>query len=262
MSIKNPGSAIGEGIGNCLEIASNNFIREIITYENFFLVEKGPINQKTGKPKKLLLKDQHGNSYNIDAVITDKECKPIILLEYKYIRYKKHNRDKGSWLCTAHSGIRKNYPSIRSSIAILAGNWSESSLKMIKSHQINVFLIPFETVSKILKTKGIVFDWEEKERNIAIRAWQQFSQLSEDDKTQIGNEMIKSIKKPLEEKIRSILNEKTEREFTKMIIEVHTNLGEVKTIEINNPLKLQKILKDSDLEYTFIFKRKDSPSIC
>lgn len=72
-------------------------------------------------------------------------------MEYKYIRYKKHNRDKGSWVCTAHNAIRRRYNSIRSSIAILAGSWSGSSVAMMKSQDINIFIIPFDKITTLLK---------------------------------------------------------------------------------------------------------------
>lgn len=59
------------------------------------------IQKPTNVQKKLLLYDNYGNDYNIDGVITDESMRPIILFESKDIRYKKHNRDKGSWICNA-----------------------------------------------------------------------------------------------------------------------------------------------------------------
>lgn len=102
-------------------------------------------------------------AYNIDATITNKELQPIILLEYKYLRYTKHNRDKGSWVCTAHDGVRRRYRSVRSSIAILAGRWSGTSIAMMKSHDITIFLIPFEILAATLSKYNIEFNWEESE---------------------------------------------------------------------------------------------------
>lgn len=42
--------------------------------------------------------DQFGTEYKIDAVIANHAMQPIILFESKYLRYTKHNRDKGSWI--------------------------------------------------------------------------------------------------------------------------------------------------------------------
>ena len=77
----------------------------------------------TIKPRKM--KNGTGNVYQIDAVIFDKDSNPLIIIDPKYIRYAKHNRDKGSWLCVAHYNLRKTFPTIRKSISSLAGRWSK-----------------------------------------------------------------------------------------------------------------------------------------
>lgn len=127
-NVRNPGSALGETIGAYLELALNKYLSELVREYSCHLVTKGRLNPKAKKDTKLLLHDNFGTAYNIDGVIANESMQPLILLEYKYIRCKKHNRDKGSWLCKAHSAIRKRYHSVRSSIAILAGSWSSSSV--------------------------------------------------------------------------------------------------------------------------------------
>lgn len=71
------------------------------------------------------LRDAHDTPYSIDAVIYDDKTRPIILIDTKYIRYKKHNRDKASWVCTAHSLLRKHHKTLRKSIVVLGGQWSQ-----------------------------------------------------------------------------------------------------------------------------------------
>ena len=165
--IQNPGSALGEAIGANMEMALNRYLSELVAKYDCHLISKGKVNPKTGKHTKLLLFDNFGTNYNIDSVITNESMQPLILVEYKYIRYKKHNRDKGSWLCTAHNAVRRRYNSVRSSIAILAGSWSGTSLAMMKSHDINLFVIPFQKITELLKVYDIKFDWGEKERDVA-----------------------------------------------------------------------------------------------
>ena len=176
--VTNGGSAIGEAIGSYMESVVQEYIADFLEdYQCHFLKETGrnPLTNK--ESKKLLLYDQFGNAYNIDGVITNESMQPLVLLESKYIRYKKHNRDKGSWICNAHSAIRKRYPSIRASIAVLAGSWSSSSLAMIESYGVNVFLIPFNYISSLLARKGINFEWAENDYDSALKAWNQYSCL-------------------------------------------------------------------------------------
>jgi hypothetical protein len=114
MPVSNHGSALGEAIGNIIENALNNSIRGITESLGYIYVTKGLKNRTTGKETKLVLYDEYGVDYSIDSVIANDKLQPLILLESKYIRYKKHNRDKGSWVCTAHQSLRRRYSSVRS----------------------------------------------------------------------------------------------------------------------------------------------------
>lgn len=233
-SIQNPGSALGEAIGAQMETALNSYLGELVDKYKCRLISKGKVNVKTNKETKLLLYDNFGTAYNMDAVVTNEEMQPLILVEYKYIRYKKHNRDKGSWLCTAHNAVRRRYNSIRSSIAILAGSWSMSSRAMMRSHDINLFIIPFETITALLKKHHIKFDWGEKDREIAVESWGKYRHLTDKQKRKIAEEMIAEIKPDLETSIEKILDNSTKREVERVSLEIHTNIGEVKRFEFNS----------------------------
>jgi hypothetical protein len=227
MAIENPGSAIGEAIGAEMEKALNLFLSELVGNNGYHYICKSPTPGK----KKLLMYDLFKTAYNIDAVITNESMQPLILVESKYLRYKKHNRDKGSWICTAHPAIRRNYNSIRSSIAVLAGNWRGTSLTMIKSYGINIFLIPFDRICSLLLKRGIAFDWEEKDRNAANAAWELYCQLTSNEKEEIGKDMINDIKLELQNLVVSILDNELKRDIEKVVIELYSNLGEVKVYE-------------------------------
>jgi hypothetical protein len=149
--VSNSGSAIGEAVGACMEKALENLLINIADkYQYHYITSGVKLTQSGKKAKKLLMSDNFGNQYDIDGIIANQSLQPLILFESKYLRYKKHNRDKGSWICMAHSAVRKRYHSIRSSIAILAGSWSQSSLTMMRSYDITIFIIPFELICQIL----------------------------------------------------------------------------------------------------------------
>ena len=202
--------------------------------------------------KKLLMYDSFGTAYNLDSVIANQSMQPIILVESKYIRYKKHNRDKGSWLCTAHPAIRKRYQSVRSSIAVLAGSWSSSSLAMMKSFDINIFLIPFDRICDFLSQHGITFDWDEKDRVAAQRAWKQYSNLSSHKQYAIGERMVSLIKKDLKRLILSILDDSVVRNIDKVTVELHSNIGEVKVQEFSNVQEAIEFLNSEELNAVFL----------
>lgn len=250
--IQNPGSALGESIGAEMENALNNFLTQLVESRGYHFLSKSPAKNKNGSPKKLLMYDKFGTAYNIDAVIANESMQPIILIESKYIRYKKHNRDKGSWVCTAHPAVRRRYDSIRSSIAVLAGNWSSTSLAMMKSFDINIFLVPFSRICDLLANYEIDFNWGEKDRDTAKDAWQRYSALTDDQKYQIGVEMVKVVKSELEHLVLSILDDTIEREISRITIELHSNLGEVKAYEFPTVEQAIGFLNETELKEAFI----------
>lgn len=172
--VTNGGSAIGEAIGDLLEEQVHKTFKEIEENNHvYFLTRYG--KTKAGKEsKKLLLPDEYGNKYNMDGLVIDEGGIPLILIESKYIRYKKHNRDKASWICNAHSAVRRFFPSIRSSVAVLAGSWSSTSLAMLTSYGVSYFMVPFNEISEILKDYNVDFEWEENDYDKALRAWNVF----------------------------------------------------------------------------------------
>ena len=262
---QNPGSALGEAMGACMEAALARFLEPIALEHESRLMTKGPVNPRTGRHTKLLMFDEFGTRYSIDGVILNEVNQPLILLESKYIRYKKHNRDKGSWICHAHGEVRRYYSSIRSSIAVLAGNWSKTSLTMITSHNINVFLIPFERIVQVLSKRGINFEWGEKERHLAVEAWRVYNSLPQIEIERIGEEIIEGIKQPLTDLVGKILSDSVPRRIDRVAIEIHSNLGEVKRFEFASRQDALDFLEDFSLaemlDHSSSFTIFDVPSI-
>jgi hypothetical protein len=251
-NIQNPGSALGEAIGAEMEKALNLYLADLVGGMGYHFISIGLNTKPGGKPKKLLLHDSFGTAYNIDAVVANAEMQPIILIESKYIRYKKHNRDKGSWICTAHPALRRRYASLRSSIAVLAGNWSQSSIAMMKSYDINIFRIPFEVICGLLAERQIQFNWDEKDRLTAQSSWQRYNRLKSEEKATIGAAMIEMIKPELGSLVLKILDDSLPREIDRVAIELHSTLGEVKTYEFQTIADAIGFLNQAELNQIFL----------
>lgn len=252
-AVANPGSALGEAIGASMERSLEQVLTQISDDHGCHYVTSGVRKTRAGrKAKKLLLSDKFGNEYDIDGVIANEYMQPLIIFESKYIWYKKHNRDKGSWVCHAHSAIRRRYHSIRSSIAVLAGNWSQSSLAMMKSHDINLFLIPFDLIRAALAEHGIDFEWGEKERDKAYVAWERYNQLSESQQAQIGAAMIQRIANDLAASVAHILDDSATREVDKVVIELVSSFGEMKIYEFDSVDDAIDFLNQENLEKLFV----------
>jgi len=176
----NPGSALGEAVGKLFETAIIQGIKESVESRGH-----------TVRPARL--KNGSGNVYQIDAVVFDKSGHPIIIIDPKYIRYKKHNRDKGSWLCVAHYNLRKTFPTIRKSISILAGRWSQPSKALIRSFGVEILEVPFEKMVDIMHKWNIDFDWRESDRATASNSWQKFQSLNPENRIQIAFDLTQDI---------------------------------------------------------------------
>ena len=161
--VSNPSSALGEAVGKVFETAVIECLRDVVETRGYDI-----------RPARLT--NGTGNTYQIDAVIFDNDENPIIIIEPKYIRYTKHNRDKGSWLCTAHYNLRKTFPTIRKSIAVLGGRWSNPSQALMRSFGVQLFEVPFAKFTEILQQKGVEFDWPERGAGEQPRqAWEAYS---------------------------------------------------------------------------------------
>lgn len=172
--VSNPASALGEAVGKLIENSLIEVVKQEVLARNFGI-------------DSARLKNGSENTYQIDAVIFDRNGDPVILIESKYIRYKKHNRDKASWLCVAHHNLRKTFPTIRKSIAVLAGNWSTPSKALLDSFGVEVIELPFEEIVKTLACYDICFEWEEKDRETPRESWEKYCKLDPQDLPQIAN---------------------------------------------------------------------------
>ena len=235
-----------------IESTLNNYVNEFLeTYPCHFIFRTGynPINDSYKKD--IFLYDLDGIQHNIDGIITNESMQPLVLLESKYIRYKKHNRDKGSWICNTHTALRKRYKSIRASIAILAGSWSKTSLAMIESADVAVFLISFDVIVDILKKYGVDFNWDEKDRTTPVAAWYNYDKLSEKQKMNIAKKMADLIKDKLLELLREILDDTKPRTIKKLSVEVLSSWGETSRESFDKKEDAIKYLEALDLDTVF-----------
>ena len=190
--VSNAGSALGEAVGKLFETAILEGLREEVEARNH-----------TIQPAKLT--NGSGNSYQIDAVVFDASGNPVIIIDPKYIRYTKHNRDKGSWLCVAHYNLRKTFPTIRKSIAVLGGRWSAPSKALIRSFGVEILEVPFDKIVNVLAGWGVNFDWQEKDREAASVAWEIYETLDAGDHEKIALEMTSDILEQLKSDVILVL---------------------------------------------------------
>lgn len=257
--VANPGSALGEAVGAVIEEHIHAILKPYAESQHCVYINMGPKNPKTGRPTKLLLKDSDGNKFDVDAVIATRDLKPLILIESKYLRYKKHNRDKASWVCTAHYSLRRKFPSIRKSIAVLAGSWSKTSKQLLRSWQVDLFEIAFEDIVEMLKKHGIDYHWQEKDRDLASLAWAKWSSLTPKQRRDFGKRLLRPIESLLKQSLSNALSDAEPREIKQVEIVTKTNLGEMKVHVFQNLREAREFLERLDIKK--LLDHSGSPSI-
>lgn len=222
----NPGSAFGQAIGNMFQERVEKIQREVVESGGYrYYSGKDPLPGYKGTT--LRIKDRKGHEWQIDSAVIDQRDNVVIIGEIKYIQRAKHVTDKGSWICNCHSLLRQTYPTIRASIAVLAGGWSKPALKMIRDCGTEVFYVPYEELVKGFSEKGITINWtDEGSATTSQEAWNAFSLWSEDEKEEVADKIVQSIASPLAERIEKILTDTTPRTVQSAEVSIKTNKGE------------------------------------
>lgn len=256
--IANPGAKLGQSIGVHMAKALDKRVLELCEEQNYRYLYSGvTVNGKT--IKRLTLKDKYGEKYQVDGIIANLEMQPLAVFEYKYIRYAKHNNDKGSWICRTNSAIRSYYPSIRTFFAILAGNWTPASITKIKNSGVAVHVVHFDDIATILEGLDIPFRWEEDDRDTAVHAYRTYEDKPEEVKEEIGEMMIHDIRSDLLDAVREILDPQHASSFGKITMRYHSNLGEVVEVEFTDKTAAIEAIRDADA--STIFSLESAPRV-
>jgi hypothetical protein len=133
--------------------------------------------------------NSHGVSHEIDFVIGTLQ-RPVILIDSKYIKYQKHAREKANEIANMLLSIRNNFPSVRLLVAVLAGNFTEGSKRILINQGIHVFHITFDTLAHNMRRHGIVIDWAEDDKLTPKRTWEVLNKLSEEELNRISDEFF------------------------------------------------------------------------
>lgn len=190
-NVKDPASALGEAIGKIVENAVCLIVEKIIKEYGYEISKVKEFADKAGIMFKIDLPIKRGSEL-------------VALVDVKYLRYTKHARDKGSWVIVAHNRLRASYPTIKKCIVVLAGHgWSNDAKKMVETSCIEVIDATPEALNGILKRHGVEFKWEEKDVETPKKSWEKWQSISEEEKSQIINEIIDALK--LEERLRKAL---------------------------------------------------------
>lgn len=140
-------SHIGQMIGESFETVVIKFIKSYLRKNH---PEFAVLDPEQGK--KLLTLDMPGGvKRQLDTVVAAIDSDdPVALLETKWLKDGRHWNDKGAWILQLRE-VRRNYPTVRGAVAILAGFWNEG-FRVLLRNQGGVDMILVATDDEIYKS--------------------------------------------------------------------------------------------------------------
>jgi hypothetical protein len=175
-----PTHKFGQIIGDLLEMAIEPQLRRFSEEHGLYLDKKGSRCARNGK--KVTWTDAFGNMHDLDFVLerggTESHIgTPVAFIETAWRRYTKHSRNKAQEiqgaiqpLCFAH---KNSAPFIG---VVLAGDFTEGSLKQLKSLGFQVLYFKYDDIVNSFASVGIdaSFDEETPDEDMypKIRAWE------------------------------------------------------------------------------------------
>lgn len=146
-----PSHKLGQQIGNILESIFVPVLQEISNKNGLYLDVVGQ-DRKARKGKKITWEDAYGSTHDLDFVIefggSDTLLgRPVAFIESAWRRYTKHSKNKAQEIQGAVLPIAsKYYVECPFKGAILAGEFTEPSLKQLRSSGFSILYIPYSDV--------------------------------------------------------------------------------------------------------------------
>ena len=157
---------LGQIIGKSLENALEPLLREFAGKHNLYFDKKEFRPARTGA--KVTWTDINNNKHDLDYVFEKDGTpeiigKPIAFIECAWRRYTKHSRNKAQEIQGAIMPLFEKYKKDNPFIGvILAGEFTENSLKQLQSLGFTILYFPYELIVNAFSAVGIDVYFEEK----------------------------------------------------------------------------------------------------
>jgi hypothetical protein len=179
---------LGQIIGESLENALEPFLREFAEKHGLYCDKKEFRPARSGT--KLTWTDINDNKHDLDFVLEKDGTrghtgKPVAFIECAWRRYTKHSRNKAQEIQGAIMPLLEKYKRDNPFIGvILAGVFTDNSLKQLQSLGFTILYFPYEMIVNAFRTMGIDVYFEENTteeyfaRQIAL--WENLNDIQKD----------------------------------------------------------------------------------
>lgn len=155
-----PSHKFGQIIGNMLEEIIYPFLKEFADGLGYY-VDRAGLRGRARPGRKVKWTDKYGNDHDLDFVIEDggtpdKRGRPVAFIEAAWRRYTKHSRNKAQEIQGAVLPIADKHSWDAPFLgAIIAGVFTEGSIRQLESVGFDVLYMPYDTVVEAFDVAGI-----------------------------------------------------------------------------------------------------------
>ena len=215
---ESPAHKFGQIIGKIIEDVIYPLLREFADEYNYY-VDKAGIRGRARLGKIVRWQDKYGNDHELDFVIEEGGTenirgRPLAFIEAAWRRYTKHSRNKAQEIQGAVLPIAEYYSRDSPFLgAIIAGNFTEGSIRQLKSVGFDVLYFPYETIVAAFHVVGIHARFDEDTSDKDFRKCvDEIEKLPTSQRNQIKQEL-----KRLNQKDISVFIEKLRNDLSRTI---------------------------------------------
>lgn len=218
-----PSHKLGQLLGNMLESIFTPLLQEVADRHDMYLDVVGQPREGR-KGKKITWADCYGSTHDLDFVFEyggsyTQLGRPVAFIESAWRRYTKHSKNKAQEIQGAILPIAdKYYIECPFKGAILAGEFTEPSLKQLENCGFHVLYIPYTKIESAFSQSGIDMSFDESTSEVLLRQKvYAIENISEEQLLPIKKEIIDSNRDNINIFI-DILKRKISKSLKKVVI--------------------------------------------
>ncbi len=210
------GRAFGQRLGKLIEDEIHRVVQDCLYGTDFEFIPKGQ------------LADLHGKLCTHDGLVVDREGNPYAVIESKVIQKAKHATEKAAKVAREHPDLKRAHPMLRSSIVVLAGDFTPEPLRMVEASGANLLFIPQDHLASVCRDYGIEILWEDSEAATdAVAALERYNTLTQEERKDLGQRILQLVAAQLREIIEATIADVPENPVVGVWVDIFFHRGEI-----------------------------------
>ncbi|MGQ9457947.1 MAG: hypothetical protein ACUVXH_05520 [Anaerolineae bacterium] len=210
------GRAFGQRLGKLIEDEIHRIVHDCLYGTDFQFIPKGQ------------LPDLHGKLCTHDGLVVDREGRPYAIIESKVIQKAKHATEKAAKVAREHPDLKRAHPTLRSSIAVLAGDFTPEPLRMVVASGAEVLFIPQEHLASACLEYGIEILWKDSQAAAyGTAALGRYNALTPEERKVLGQRILQPVATRLREAVTDAIADAPENPIERVWVDIFFKRGEI-----------------------------------